>query len=79
MGGQTLTPVIGFAFQDAKFADRTQFPYYIRSNRVALDPGMAIAKLFLALNYTKIFLVQAAKTPRLEEQIRALIPEADII
>ena len=79
MGGQFLTPVIGFGFQDAKFADRTQFPYYIRTNRVALDPGMAIAKLFQELNYSKIFLVQAAKTARVEEQLRAMIPHADIV
>lgn len=66
-------PMFGWRWQDVSL---TSLPWYIRTNRVALDPGTAIGALFRYLGYFRIFVVQQSSTPRIEAQIMDMMNSA---
>jgi len=70
MGGQFQTPVLGFSFDDATL----KAPYYIRTNRVALNAGSAIAKLLGTIGYDTITVVEQSSSPTVRDQIAAAAP-----
>ena len=75
------TPVIGFSSQQPALSEKEDHPFYLRTNRVGLEAGVAIAAVLKSFDYTRIFLAlnpEASQTSTMKKGILAQIPQAEL-